>query len=100
VKCLLVDVNVVSTSLKHAYNVHPYSNTLRTKAFTSISLALTLVIPIILQLERRELKLRLAAFSLAYKILSGYILQLFNTIPKYLNYYTVSISKLLIFIYP
>ena len=65
---------MVSTSLKHAYNVHPYNNTLRTKAFTNINLTFTLVIPIIRQLERTELKLRLAAFSLAINILSGYIL--------------------------
>jgi hypothetical protein len=91
---------VVSTSLKHAYNVHPYNNTPRTKAFTSNNLILTFVIPIIRQLVQTELKLLLAAFSLAIIILSGYILLLFNMIPKYLNSSTVSISTFPIYIYP
>jgi hypothetical protein len=82
---------VVLMSLKHAYNVHPYSKTLRTKAFINSNFTFTFVIPIILQLVRTELKLRFAAFNLASKIWSGYILLLFNITPKYLNYYTVSI---------
>jgi hypothetical protein len=64
----LVGVNVLLVSLKHAYNVQPYSKTLRTKALTNINLTLTLVIPIILQLVRTELKLRFAAFNLANRI--------------------------------
>jgi hypothetical protein len=76
---------VVSTSLMHAYNVHPYISTLRTNAFTNNNFTFTFVIPIIRQLVRIELKLRLAAFNLAFKILSGYVLLLSNIIPKYLN---------------
>jgi hypothetical protein len=91
---------VFSTSLKHAYNVQPYSRTPRTSAFTSNNLTLILVIPIILQLVRTELKLRLATFSLANNILSGYTLLLFTIIPKYLNEFTVSISDSPIYIYP
>ena len=79
------------TSLKHAYNVHPYNNTLRTKAFTNNNLTLTLVIPIIRQLVQTELKLLLANLNLSFKIASGYMLLLFNMMPKYLNSYTVSI---------
>jgi hypothetical protein len=90
----LVACNVVSTSLRHAYNVHPYNNTLRTRAFINNNLTLTLVIPMILQLVRTELKLRLAAFSLAIKISSGYTLVLFNITPRYLKDSTVLISDL------
>ena len=79
------------TSLKHAYNVHPYNNTLRTKAFTNNNLTLTLVIPTIRQLVQTELKLLLANLNLSFKIASGYMLLLFNMMPKYLNSYTVSI---------
>jgi hypothetical protein len=91
---------VFSTSLRHAYNVHPYNKTLRTRAFTNNNLTLTLVIPMILQFVRTELKLRLAAFSLAISILSGYTLLLFNITPRYLNESTVSISESSINIYP
>jgi hypothetical protein len=96
----LVGVNVVSTLPKHAYNVHPYNKTLRTKAFTNNNLTLTFVIPIIRQLVHTELKLLLAAFSLAINISSGYTLLLFNIIPKYLNSSTISISEFPIYIYP
>jgi hypothetical protein len=89
---------VVSTSLRHAYNVHPYNNTLRTRAFINSSLTLTLVIPISLQFVRTELKLRLAALSLAIRISSGYTLLLFNITPRYLKDYTVLISELPTFI--
>jgi hypothetical protein len=87
----LVEVNVVSTLLMHAYNVHPYNKTLRTRALTSNNLTLTFVIPMIRQLVHTELKHLLADFSLAINISSGYTLLLFNTIPKYLNSSTVSI---------
>jgi hypothetical protein len=82
---------VFLTSLKHAYNVQPYNNTLRTKAFTNNNLTLTFVIPTIRQLVQIELKLLLANLNLSYRIASGYILLLFNMMPKYLNSYTVSI---------
>jgi hypothetical protein len=87
----LVGNNVFVTSLKHAYNVHPYNNTLRTKAFTNNNLTLTLVIPTIRQLVQTELKLLLANLNLSFKIASGYRLLLFSMMPKYLNSYTVSI---------
>ena len=45
----------------------------------------------ILQFVHIDKKLRFAAFNLAFKILSGFTALLSNTIPKYLNYYTVSI---------
>ena len=96
----MVGVNVVETSLKHAYNVQPYNKTLRTSALPNINLTLTLVIPMMRQLVQIELKLRFAAFSLAFSMLSGYILLLFRTIPKYLKDSTVSMSEFPIFIYP
>jgi hypothetical protein len=91
---------VFSASLRHAYNVQPYNKTLRTKAFTNSNFTLILVIPIILQLVRTELKLRFAAFNLASNILSGYTLLLSNITPKYLNESTVSISEFPTYIYP
>jgi hypothetical protein len=54
----LVGVNVVIASLIHAYKIQPYKSTLRTKALTNISLTLTLVIPITLQLVQTDIKLR------------------------------------------
>jgi hypothetical protein len=81
----LVGDNVFSTSLKHAYNVQPYNNTLRTRAFTNNNFTFTLFIPTIRQLVQTELKLLLAILNLAFKISSGYILLLFNIIPRYLN---------------
>jgi hypothetical protein len=83
---------VVDTSLIQAYNTHPYSSTLRTNAFISISFTLTLVIPIILQLVHTDIKLRLAAFNLAFTILSGLVASFYSIIPKYLNSCTVSIA--------
>jgi hypothetical protein len=82
---------VFSTSLKHAYNVQPYNNTLRTKAFTNNNLTLTFVIPTIRQFVQIELKLLFANLNLSFRIASGYILLLFSMMPKYLNYDTVSI---------
>ena len=96
----MVGVNVVETSLKHAYNVQPYNKTLRTSALTNNNLTLTLVIPKIRQLVYIELKLRFAAFNLAVIMVSGYILLLFKTIPKYLKDSTVSIYEFPILIYP
>jgi hypothetical protein len=44
-----------------------------------------------LQFVHTALKLRLAAFNLAFKIATGVVALLAITIPKYLNYATVSI---------
>ena len=55
----------------HAYKTLPYNNILVTSAFNSASLTFTLEIPSILQLLHTALKLRLAAFSLAFIILLG-----------------------------
>ena len=90
-KNLLVGNNVFVISLKHAYNVHPYNNTLRTKAFINNNLTLILVIPTILQLVQIELKLLLANLNLSYRIASGYMLLLLSLMRKYLNSLTVSI---------
>ena len=48
-------------------------------------------IPNNLQFVHTALKLRLAAFNLAFKIATGVVALLAITIPKYLNYATVSI---------
>ena len=61
-------VNVVRTSLIHAYKIQPYSRTLRTNALTNNNLTLTFVIPTILQLVHIDMKLRFAAFKRAFKI--------------------------------
>ena len=84
----------------HAYNGQPYNRTLRTSAFTNSNLTFTFVIPIILQLLQTDIKLRFAAFNLAFRIWSGYTLVLFNMIPKYLNSETVSITRFPMLIYP
>jgi hypothetical protein len=59
---------VVIASLIHAYKIQPYKSTLRTKALVNINFTLILVIPITLQLVQTDIKLRYAAFSLAFKI--------------------------------
>ena len=83
---------MVKTSLMLAYNTQPYSNTLRTNAFTNNNFTLTFVIPTILQLVHKDINLRFASFKRAFTILSGLVDLLDNTIPKYLNSLTVLIS--------
>jgi hypothetical protein len=83
---------VVKTSLMHAYITHPYNRILRTNAFTNNNFTLTLDKPINLQLVHIDKKLRFAALSLAFNILSGFVALFDIIIPKYLNSYTVSIS--------
>jgi hypothetical protein len=90
---------VVKTSLMHAYRTQPYKRTLRTNALTSNNFTFTFVIPTILQFVHIDKKLRFAALSLAFKILSGFVVLLDNMIPKYLNSYTVSISYSFTYIY-
>ena len=89
----------MKTSLMHAYRTQPYRRTLRTRALTNNNFTFTLVIPTILQFVHIERKLRFAAFSLAFSILSGFVDLLDNIIPRYLNSYTVSISYSFIYIY-
>ncbi len=83
-------VNVVVTSLIHAYNILPYNIILQTRAFKSASLTFTFVIPNILLLLQTALKLRVAAFNLAFMILLGVVKLFAMIIPRYLNSYTVS----------
>jgi len=83
----------------HAYKTQPYKRTLRTNALINNNFTFTFVIPTILQFVQIDKKLRFAALSLAFKILSGFVVLLDNMIPKYLNSYTVSIFYLLTNIY-
>ena len=98
-KIPFVGVNVWCTSLIHAYIILPYSNTLVTSALIIWSLTLTFVIPNTRQFVYTALKTLLAADNLSNIIVSGFVhaFEIYN--PKYLNFYTVSISFLLTYIY-
>jgi hypothetical protein len=82
---LFLGVNVVVTSLIHAYRILPYNIILLTSAVNSYSLTFTLDIPNILQFVHTALKLRLADLSLAYNILTGVVTSFAIMIPRYLN---------------
>ena len=84
-KILFFGVNVVVTSLIHAYKILPYNIILLTSAVNNYNLIFTLDIPNILQFVHTALKLRLAEFILAFNILTGVVTSFAMMIPRYLN---------------